>query len=65
MNLDSLTKLYVHELKDLYSAEKQLVELDARIRVEGLPEGVRLVESLPHDALPAGSCDERALPGRG
>jgi ferritin-like metal-binding protein YciE len=26
MNLDSLTKLYVHELKDLYSAEKQLVE---------------------------------------
>jgi ferritin-like metal-binding protein YciE len=26
MNLDSLTKLYAHELKDLYSAEKQLVE---------------------------------------
>ncbi len=26
MNLDSLTKLYVHELKDLYSAEKQLIE---------------------------------------
>ena len=25
MNLDSLSKLYVHELKDLYSAEKQLV----------------------------------------
>jgi ferritin-like metal-binding protein YciE len=26
MKLDSLEKLYVHELKDLYSAEKQLVE---------------------------------------
>ncbi|TWT56839.1 hypothetical protein KOR42_01940 [Thalassoglobus neptunius] len=26
MNLDSLMKLYVHELKDLYSAENQLVE---------------------------------------
>jgi ferritin-like metal-binding protein YciE len=26
MNLDSLMKLYVHELKDLYSAEKQLVD---------------------------------------
>lgn len=26
MNLDSLKKLYVHELKDLYSAETQLVE---------------------------------------
>ncbi|HYO47517.1 MAG TPA: ferritin-like domain-containing protein [Gemmatimonadota bacterium] len=26
MNLDSLQKLYVHELKDLYSAEKQLVD---------------------------------------
>ena len=26
MNLDSLTKLYAHELKDLYSAENQLVE---------------------------------------
>lgn len=26
MNLDSLKKLYVHELKDLYSAEKQLLE---------------------------------------
>jgi ferritin-like metal-binding protein YciE len=25
MNLDSLSKLYIHELKDLYSAEKQLV----------------------------------------
>jgi ferritin-like metal-binding protein YciE len=25
MNLDSLEKLYIHELKDLYSAEKQLV----------------------------------------
>ena len=25
MNLDSLRKLYVHELKDLYSAEKQIV----------------------------------------
>jgi ferritin-like metal-binding protein YciE len=26
MKLDSLEKLYVHELKDLYSAEKQLLE---------------------------------------
>lgn len=26
MNLDSLHKLYVHELKDLYSAENQLIE---------------------------------------
>lgn len=26
MNLDSLSKLYVHELKDLYSAEKQLID---------------------------------------
>lgn len=26
MNLDSLKKLYVHELKDLYSAENQLLE---------------------------------------
>lgn len=26
MKLDSLTKLYVHELKDLWSAEKQIVE---------------------------------------
>ena len=25
MNIDSLEKLYIHELKDLYSAEKQLV----------------------------------------
>lgn len=26
MNLDSLRKLYVHELKDLYSAEQQIVD---------------------------------------
>lgn len=26
MNLDSLRKLYVHELKDLYSAEKQIID---------------------------------------
>jgi len=26
MNLDSLQKLYIHELKDLHSAEKQLVD---------------------------------------
>lgn len=33
MRLDSLEKLYVHELKDLYSAEKQLFE--ALTKMEG------------------------------
>ena len=40
MKLDSLQKLYVHELKDLYSAENQLLE--------ALP---KMCEAASHDDL--------------
>jgi ferritin-like metal-binding protein YciE len=43
MNLDSLEKLYVHELKDLYSAETQLLE--------ALP---KMAEAASHEDLKAG-----------
>lgn len=43
MNIDSLDKLYVHELKDLYSAETQLVD--------ALP---KMIDAACHDDLKAG-----------
>ena len=43
MNIDSLEKLYVHELKDLYSAETQLLE--------ALP---KMAAAASHDELKAG-----------
>lgn len=43
MNLDSLHKLYIHELKDLYSAENQL--LDALPKMEAAATDTHLKEA--------------------
>ena len=41
MNLDDLRKLYVHELKDLYSAEKQLLEALPRMEKAASDPGLK------------------------
>jgi ferritin-like metal-binding protein YciE len=41
MNLDNLRKLYVHELKDLYSAEKQLLEALPKMERAASDEGLK------------------------
>ena len=40
MKIDSLRKLYIHELKDLYSAEQQILD--------GLP---KMIDATQDDAL--------------
>jgi ferritin-like metal-binding protein YciE len=41
MNLDSLEKLFIHELKDLYSAETQLIEALPRVAEAASDPGLR------------------------
>jgi ferritin-like metal-binding protein YciE len=41
MNLDNLRKLYVHELKDLYSAENQLLEALPKMERAASDEGLK------------------------
>ena len=44
MKLDSLEKLYVHELKDLYSAENQLIEALPKMRDAALIAASQRIE---------------------
>ena len=41
MNLENLQKLFVHELKDLYSAETQLLEALPKVAAEATDPGLR------------------------
>lgn len=41
MNLENLKKLYVHELKDLYSAENQLLEALPKMEAAASDEGLK------------------------